>query len=75
MFIKFEFDTDSEEGIYEEKKAKRMLYSTDAFILISDINELIRKHFKYGDENATAEKCLEEIQETIYESKLLDMLE
>jgi len=70
--IILEFNTDDEDGIYEEEKAKRAVHATDAFSLIYEINNEIKKHLKYGND-ADNIKVIERLQDMIYVSGLLDM--
>jgi cob(I)alamin adenosyltransferase len=56
----------------DKSEAKMAIHSVDAFDLIDEINSKIRHHFKYGEDN-NHEKCLEDIQEIIFDSRLLDL--
>lgn len=75
MKVTIEFDCSGEDGIYEKHDAMKAMHSVDAFILIHDIAEKIRCHFKYAETAEQHEKCLEEIQAEIYESRLLEMVD
>lgn len=75
MKVTIEFDCSGEDGIYEKHDAMKALHSVDAFILIHDISEKIRSHFKYVETAEQHEKCLEELQELIVESRLLELLD